>query len=133
MLQGQGIVGMLIGELAKLSGLSRDTLRFYEKRGLLRSKRLANGYRHYPAETIQWLGYLRSAQELGFTLAEMESDIKALSFSNTQPDPERIRSAFIAKVRVIEERIQGLEKLRSDLLRRISDAELSDCPLRMDR
>ena len=61
---------MRIGELATATGLSRDTLRFYEKRGLLRAQRGSNGYRDYPAESVQWLGYLRLAQSLGFTLAE---------------------------------------------------------------
>jgi len=50
---------MQIGELAA-TGPSRDTLRFYEKRGLLLSRRLANGYRDYPPETVQWLCYLRA-------------------------------------------------------------------------
>lgn len=57
---------MRIGELSCATGLSRDTLRFYEKRGLLRSRRLANGYRDYPREAVQWLCYLRGelAREL---------------------------------------------------------------------
>ena len=64
---------MKIGELASATGLSRDTLRFYEKRGLLLSRRRDNGYRDYPPEAVQWLCYLRSAQQLGFTLAEIEA------------------------------------------------------------
>jgi len=69
---------MKIGELASATGLSRDTLRFYEKRGLLQARRRDNGYRDYPPEAVQWLCYLRSAQQLGFTLAEIEAGIAAL-------------------------------------------------------
>ena len=57
---------MRIGELSSRSGLSRDALRFYEKRGLLRARRGANGYRDYPPEAADWLRYLRTAQQLGF-------------------------------------------------------------------
>ena len=56
---------MQIGELAAATNLSRDTLRFYEKRGLLLSRRLSNGYRDYPPEAVQWLCYVRAAQSDG--------------------------------------------------------------------
>ena len=65
---------MQIGTLSALTGLSRDSLRFYEKRGLLQARRAANGYRDYPEEAVQWLGYVRTAQQLGFTLAEIAAD-----------------------------------------------------------
>lgn len=70
---------MKIGELASATGLSRDTLRFYEKRGLLQPRRRDNGYRDYPPEAVQWLCYLRSAQQLGFTLAEIEAGMPLLA------------------------------------------------------
>ncbi|KPY42642.1 hypothetical protein ALO56_02734 [Pseudomonas viridiflava] len=44
---------MRIGELAKATDVSRDTLRFYEQRRLIVAQRSANGYRHYPLETVQ--------------------------------------------------------------------------------
>jgi MerR family copper efflux transcriptional regulator len=47
--------------MAQATGLSRETLRFYEKRGLLRARRGANGYRDYPPEATDWLRYLRAA------------------------------------------------------------------------
>ena len=48
---------MLIGELATVSGLSREALRFYEQQGLIRARRLGNGYRDYPAEAVRADGY----------------------------------------------------------------------------
>jgi len=75
---------MQIGELAAATGLTRDTLRFcfYEKCGLLLSRRLANGYRDYPLEAVQWLCYLRAdlARELarpGFGCPVLEEQAAA--------------------------------------------------------
>jgi DNA-binding transcriptional MerR regulator len=61
---------MQIGEMAQATGLSRDTLRFYEKQGLLRARRAS--LPRLPARAADWLRYLRTAQQLGFTLAEID-------------------------------------------------------------
>ena len=70
---------MQIGQLATATGLSRDALRFYEKRGLLASTRRGNGYREYPPQAVEWLRYVRTAQALGFSLAEIEADLPLLA------------------------------------------------------
>lgn len=108
---------MQIGELACATGLSRDTLRFYEKRGLLRSRRLANGYRDYPADAVQWLCYLRAAQSLGFTLTEIEVGMPLLGEIDTAagaPSPG-LRAALQRKLADIDARIAGLNLLRAQL------------------
>lgn len=116
---------MQIGELAEATGLSRDTLRFYEKRGLLVARRQSNGYREYPAEAVDWLRYLRTAQALGFTLAEIEQGLPLLSDrDNSGP---QLREALQRKLADIDERIAGLAALRADLARRLG--EQADCPL----
>lgn len=69
---------MQIGELALATGLSPDALRYYERRGLLRARRRGNGYREYPLEAVEWLGYVRTAQGLGFSLAEIAADLPEL-------------------------------------------------------
>ena len=51
---------MLIGELATASGLSREALRFYEQQGLIRARRLDNGYRDYPPEVVTLVQYIRT-------------------------------------------------------------------------
>src|SRR5438128_8254974 len=104
---------MKIGELASATGLSRDTLRFYEKRGLLLSRRLANGYREYPPEAVQWLCYVRSAQTLGFTLAEIEDGLPLLAAPDTSTP--QLRAALQRKLADIDIRIAGLAALRADL------------------
>lgn len=118
---------MRIGELAAATGLSRDTLRFYEARGLLAARRRANGYRDYPPEAAEWVCYLRSAQALGFTLAEIEADMPLLA------DPENagleLRAALERKLADIDARIAGLGELRAALARKVEDLG-ADCPLR---
>jgi DNA-binding transcriptional MerR regulator len=117
---------MQIGELATATGLSRDTLRFYEKRGLLLSRRLANGYRDYPPEAVQWLCYLRAAQALGFTLAEIETGLPLLD-DPTAAAPQ-LRAALLRKLDDIDARIAALSALRSDLAREL-DRPGFGCPV----
>jgi Hg(II)-responsive transcriptional regulator len=60
------------GELARLARVNVETLRFYERRGLLpRPPRRASGYREYPPEAVEWVRFIRRAQELGFSLREV--------------------------------------------------------------
>lgn len=118
---------MQIGEIAGATGLSRDTLRFYEKRGLLRARRGANGYRDYPPEAVDWLRYIRLAQTLGFTLSEIEADLPLLA----DPDASapQLRAALERKLADIDQRIEGLHALRGELARRLHE-NMAACPLR---
>jgi DNA-binding transcriptional MerR regulator len=118
---------MRIGQLATATGLSRDTLRFYEKRGLLTAQRGSNGYREYPPEAAQWLRYIRTAQSLGFTLAEIEADLPLAA----DPDASApaLRDALRRKLDDIDRRVQGLAALREELARRL-DETMAACPLR---
>ena len=121
---------MRIGQLAAVTGLSRDALRFYEKRGLLVAQRSGNGYREYPPEAAQWLRYIRTAQSLGFTLAEIEADLPLVS---AQPDSApALRDALRRKLEDIDRRVAGLVQLREELARRLDEA-MADCPLRPAR
>lgn len=62
---------MKIGELAKQSGVSASTLRFYESKGLLKSNRSSNGYRQYTQESVRQIQLIKFSQSLGFTLDEL--------------------------------------------------------------
>lgn len=63
---------MLIGELAKSTGVAAHTIRFYESKGLLpKPKRADNGYRHYDTQSAERLALIQFGQGLGFTLEEM--------------------------------------------------------------
>lgn len=114
---------MLIGELATAAGISRDTLRFYELQGLIRARRLDNGYRDYPAEALLLVNYIRTAQQLGFTLAEVGHRLPALWDA---ADPRlAIAEVLAGKLVEIDERIEALRGLREQLATRIA----LDCPL----
>ena len=117
---------MQIGEIASATGLSRDTLRFYEKRGLLRARRGANGYRDYPPEAVDWLRYIRLAQTLGFTLTEIEADLPLLA--DQESSAPQLRMALERKLADIDQRIEGLHALRGELARRLGD-NMQGCPL----
>jgi DNA-binding transcriptional MerR regulator len=62
---------MLIGELARRSGLSASRIRFYETKGLISVDRLANGYRAYSTKALVALNIITGAQDAGFTLSEI--------------------------------------------------------------
>ncbi|MEU3552786.1 MerR family transcriptional regulator [Streptomyces fragilis] len=114
---------MRIGELAARSGLSRDAIRFYEKVGLVSGQRLANGYRDFPPETVPWLEYVRTAQTLGFSLAEIARTGEEL---RDAPDTAQALSAlFEAKIKVVDARMTQLADLRAELQARVG----SGCPL----
>ncbi|GLW54163.1 MerR family transcriptional regulator [Kitasatospora phosalacinea] len=114
---------MRIGELAERTGLSRDTLRFYERTGLLVPRRLPNGYRDFPPEAEPWLRYVRTAQALGFSLAEITRTGAELSAA---PDAaERLSELFREKIALIDARTAELAALRADLAGRVG----TGCPL----
>lgn len=117
---------MKIGEIATATGLSRDTLRFYERRGLLRARRSSNGYRDYPPEAVDWLRYIRLAQTLGFSLAEIEADLPLLA--EPASSAPQVRAALERKLASIDQRIEGMHMLRAELARRLGEGML-DCPL----
>lgn len=114
---------MKIGELAAQSGVSCDTLRFYEQRGLIVSRRADNGYRIYAPETVELVRYIRTAQALGFTLQEIGINLPDVWHA---PDPATaLATLFRDKVAMVEGRIAALQTLREQLLGRIGQA----CPL----
>jgi MerR family copper efflux transcriptional regulator len=113
---------MHIGTLAEMTGLSRDTLRFYEQRGLIRSSRSANGYRLYAAETVHLLSYIRIAQRLGFTLGQIGESLPAL-WNSAMPQAE-INALLSEKVGAIDSKIKELTGLKNELLKMIGQV----CP-----
>ncbi|OYT91955.1 MAG: MerR family transcriptional regulator [Burkholderiales bacterium PBB3] len=114
---------MLIGELATAAGISRETLRFYEQQGLIRARRLDNGYRDYPAEVLMLVNYIRTAQQLGFTLAEIGDKLPAI-WDAADPAPA-LAQVLGEKLQEIDTRIAALGQLRNDLAERLG----LDCPL----
>ncbi len=95
-------------------GLQIETIRFYEKRGLIEDPpRSASGYRRYPEEIVDRLRFILNAKQLGFSLAEIE---ELLNIS-TQSDATctKIETRLQTQITAIEERIQGLHQMRQTL------------------
>ena len=103
-----------IGQLARKAEINLETVRYYERRGLLpKPPRTPSGYRLFPAEAAQRLRFIRRAQELGFSLAEIR-ELLSLRLSPRASSSE-IRKRAQAKISDIENKIKSLESMRKSL------------------
>lgn len=118
---------MKIGQLAKKVGVSSDTVRFYERLGLVQARRRDNGYRDYGDEAVALLQFVKLAQELGFTLAEIRGIAPLLAQGGL---PVADAQRFIdEKLALIDRRIATLQALRE----RLANLPVGEsCPLRRD-
>jgi DNA-binding transcriptional MerR regulator len=118
---------MKIGEVAKRSGVSIETIRFYEREGLLRpAERRPSGYRQYDESALKRLGYVCRAKELGFTLAEIR-ELLELSFT-AHAGCDHIRKRAEAKITDIENRIRNLQQMRRSLRTIVAQCKEKDSP-----
>jgi DNA-binding transcriptional MerR regulator len=107
---------MKANELAKRTGLAKDTLRYYEKIGLISSPpRGNNGYRDYPESSLEELKFIKMAQSVGFTLNEIKPAISFLA--NPKPGCPLLTKAIVEQIERIEEKIIELETSRNTLNR----------------
>lgn len=120
------------GKAAREAGVNVETLRYYERRGLLpRPVRSASNYRLYTPETVGRLRFIKRAQELGFSLGE----ISGLLALRARPGArgETVRSRTLAKVREIDRKLSSLQSIRSALLKLAracpGKGPLSSCPI----
>lgn len=108
-----------IGELARLATTSRDTLRYYERVGLLpRPPRTRSGYRLYDPSAADRVVFIRKAQALGLSLEEIR-DVLRIAAAGTPPC-EHVRAALNRRLHEVEARIGELESLRATLRRALS-------------
>lgn len=108
-----------IGALAKQAGVSVETLRFYEREGLLdKAARNKSGYRAYAPDANQRLQFIRRAQNLGFTLAEIR-DLIALQ-TNPSSDCRDACAVATAKLAAVEAKLSDLDRMREELTRLIN-------------
>ena len=107
---------MKVGEAATRAGVNVETLRYYERRGLLpQPVREPSGHRRYDEDTVRFLRAIKEAQALGFTLSEIADVLKAVRRSGAPSEALRVRMA--AKIDEIDGRIAGLRRMREDLAR----------------
>ena len=111
---------MSSGELARLAGVSTDTLRHYERKGVLPSPhRLRNGYRCYPAAALERVQLVRRALTVGFTLDELARFLKARK--RGEAPCHEVRSLAATKLSEVESRLGELRMLRDELRTTIKD------------
>jgi DNA-binding transcriptional MerR regulator len=109
-----------------------QTLRYYERRGLLAEPvRSPAGYRAYPVEAVRRVRFIKRAQVLGFSLAEVES---LLDLAQGGPDScDRVRALAAEKIADLRRRIVDLQALEAGLTRLVATCELPrerrDCPI----
>ena len=101
-----------IGELAKRAGVAIDTVRYYERDGLLApAGRLPSGYRRYGETQVQRLRFIRRAKVLGFSL----EDIRTLLSLSEQSNVAEIKQVAQSKLADIEQRIAELQRIGAGL------------------
>ena len=123
---------MLIGQVAAAAAVNVQTLRYYERVGLLpRPARRASGYRTYTRETVRRVRFIKRAQELGFTLGEV-ADLLALRRQSVSAC-ERAQTSAAATQNRIAEKIRDLERMRAGLATYVTACSrrrpLAACPL----
>lgn len=119
-----------IGELAKRAGVGVDTVRYYERSGLLSPHtRLASGYRRYRDLEVVRLRFIRRAQALGFSLKE----VKALLKLSAQRNVEQVKRSAQEKLSDVDRRIAELQRVREGLAKLIAQCpghgRAEDCPI----
>jgi|SRR5437764_3405567 len=123
---------LTIGRLANVTGINLETVRYYERRGLLpKPPRTASGYRMFPPEARQRIRFIKRAQDLGFSLQEIR-ELLALRVSPRTSTTE-IRRRAEAKIVDIEGKIKTLNSMRKALLKLTQSCPgcipVSECPI----
>ena len=124
--------GLTIGKVAGRAGVGIETVRFYERQGLIAPPpRTAGGYRLYPAPTVARLRFIKNAKQLGFSLKE----IGELLSLHESPDASKaeVKQHTEAKIREIEAKILELTGMKEVLVKLASSCSgqgpLASCPI----
>lgn len=108
---------MLIGELSRNSGLSRDTIRWYEKIGLISrdtSKRDTNNYRVYGQDALDQLVLIKQSKSFGFSLKEIKNMLELVAAENL--NCETVTPIIDSNLKSIDEKISQLQSIRMRLV-----------------
>ena len=106
---------LIIGKAATAAGVGVETIRFYERKGLIEQppKPLDAGFRVYPEETVQRIRFIRQAQEIGFSLREIDELLSLRA--DPAADCAHVRERAAAKLEEVERKIEQLGRIRSAL------------------
>jgi DNA-binding transcriptional MerR regulator len=113
--------GLRSGEVAGRAGVNIQTLRYYERRGLIAEPaRSLGGHRTYPPDTVALIGAIKAAQRLGFTLDEVAELLEASRHRHRRPD---LRQRALAKIAEIDRKMADLVAIRAAL----TDVVAAEC------
>jgi len=122
---------MWISEAAEQAGVNIQTLRYYERRGLLpKAPRRASGYREFPDDAVRIVRFIKRAQDLGFSLDEVEELLRLRRHSTR--NRASIRSVAEEKIRQIDRKVAELERMKhalETLVRSCHEGATLDCPI----
>jgi MerR family mercuric resistance operon transcriptional regulator len=122
------VAALTIATLAASGGVGVETIRFYQRKGLLETPTRDGGIRRYGADDVRRLRFIRQAQAAGFTLEE----IKELLDLDATDDRARARELANARVKALDRKIEELERAR-DSLRRLArecgSGSAGPCPI----
>jgi MerR family mercuric resistance operon transcriptional regulator len=113
MVQSQGVQSLTIGRLASEGGVGVETIRFYQRKGLLQTPARESGIRRYGSEDLRRLKFIRHAQAAGFTLEE----IRELLELDAGDDRARARELAQARIEALDAKIADLKRARDALQR----------------
>ena len=114
---------LTISNAAKNAGVGVETIRFYERKGLIEQplKPQDGGYRTYPIETVQRIKFVRQAQEIGFSLREIEELLSLRA--DPSADCSDVRERAVVKREEVDRKMEQLGRIRSAL-----DELIAACP-----
>lgn len=120
-----------IGEVSRLSGVAVETLRFYERQGLLSEpSRKASGYRQYSEDVVTRLQFIKRAKELGFSLTKI-AELLALG-ADSSATCEEVRQLATEKIEEVAGKIDDLLRMKNaleELVAACDERTSSECPL----
>ena len=125
---------LTIGEVARQTDIGVDTIRYYEREGLVpEPERSESGYRRFPPETVERLRFIAHCKRLGFALKEIR-ELLALRLDTPSPDAcDQVRERAQIKLREVQERIAALRRIEEVLAGLIgscrSRAATAPCPI----
>jgi MerR family mercuric resistance operon transcriptional regulator len=124
----EGAGSLTIGELAAAGGVGVETIRFYQRKDLLRKPERGGGIRHYGRDDVRRLRFIRQAQAAGFTLEE----IGELLELDAGEDRSRARELAKTRIAALDTKIADLQRAR-DALRRLArecaEGSAGPCPI----
>ena len=117
-------VELTIARAADAAGVGVETIRYYERRGLIRQPKSNGGYRRYGREQIDRIRFVKRAQALGFTLEEIESLLKLQDGT----DRRSVRQIATKRLQEINGRLTDLQRLQKALSHLIAECEKGNTP-----